>query len=343
MPRNPTKQNKIFICWSGDNSKKIAKALKKCLEDNIFDKNLTCFMSELDIASGTDWWNKIQRELKTSKMGILCMTKENLSAPWIYFEAGAMIAQGVQVIPLLVNCSGSRLEKTPINRNHHVDFHNKQQFVKMIHDINEKMNLLNVSEENLKTIAESNHASLKATLLETLKNLKDTRIFNLQYVYPAHITTVKINTIYVSAPMASIGDSDYHDLHNYVKSTLKDALQNIGFSEVNSPVFKIGKKGVFDGHTKAINSNFENLKSVDSMLVIYPEEVPTSALVEIGYGIALCKRLVIFHRPELPFMLKDASKTIKHVKTFQFDDYDDITQIILANGMDIFEGVDESD
>lgn len=344
MARGITKKNKIFICWSGESSKKIATELKSLLERKIFSgTGLICFVSELDIASGTDWWNKIQRELKTSKIGILCITKENLSAPWIYFEAGAMVAHGVRTIPLLINCHGDRLEKTPINRNHRVDFHSKQQFIKMIVDINDAMSLQNVSKENLEATAEQKYSLIKDKLKDTLSDLKDTRIFNLRYIYPDHVETVKINTIYVSAPMESIGDNDYEDLQVYASSSLRRALQKIGFSDVLSPLFEIDTKGVFDGHTKAINSNFGALKHVDSILAIYPEKVPTSTLVEIGYGIALCKRLVIFHKPELPFMLKEAGKTIKHVKTFQYNKYSDITNVIRANGMHIFEGIDDSD
>ena len=85
---------KIFISWSGDNSKQIARALKDSLENTIFkDTGLECFVSDVDISSGDDWWNKIKTELKKCKLGIACITKENLRAPWIYFESGAMIAR----------------------------------------------------------------------------------------------------------------------------------------------------------------------------------------------------------------------------------------------------------
>lgn len=42
---------KIFISWSGDNSKQIAKELKNVLENIIFEgANLNCFVSDIDIA-----------------------------------------------------------------------------------------------------------------------------------------------------------------------------------------------------------------------------------------------------------------------------------------------------
>ena len=61
---NPVRsmKNKIFISWSGKNSKKIAIELKKSLEKEIFaTSGLECFVSTVDIASGDDWWNKIKK------------------------------------------------------------------------------------------------------------------------------------------------------------------------------------------------------------------------------------------------------------------------------------------
>ena len=45
----------------------------------------------------------------------------------------------------------------------------------------------------------------------------------------------------------------------------------------------------FDGNTKAIKENFVALKQVDSMIDIYPQKTPSSVLVEVGYGLELCK------------------------------------------------------
>ena len=84
MTRPKTIHKKIFISWSGENSKTIAKALKDSLEQGVFSgSGLECFVSDVDISSGDDWWNRIKTELKKCKLGIVCITKENLRAPWI--------------------------------------------------------------------------------------------------------------------------------------------------------------------------------------------------------------------------------------------------------------------
>jgi hypothetical protein len=39
---------------------------------------------------GARWNNEISKELEQSKIGIIAMTAENLTSPWIMFEAGAI-------------------------------------------------------------------------------------------------------------------------------------------------------------------------------------------------------------------------------------------------------------
>lgn len=47
-------------------------------------------MSSEDIDKGARWSTDIAKELENSTFGILCVTKENLEAPWLSFEAGAL-------------------------------------------------------------------------------------------------------------------------------------------------------------------------------------------------------------------------------------------------------------
>src|SRR5258706_9667097 len=91
---------KVFISWSGDRSKMIAKALKSWLET--FFQTIEVFMSESDIEPGTRWAYRLNDELQISNYGIICLTPENLNSQWILFEAGALSNQvRNRVTPLL--------------------------------------------------------------------------------------------------------------------------------------------------------------------------------------------------------------------------------------------------
>ena len=68
------KGNTIFLSWSGEYSKEIARQLKDTIEE-LFEGKIICFFSEVDIPSGEEWYRKIHIELQKSAMGIMCITK----------------------------------------------------------------------------------------------------------------------------------------------------------------------------------------------------------------------------------------------------------------------------
>jgi hypothetical protein len=77
----------------------------------------------------------------------------------------------------------------------------------------------------------------KRVLQPTLKQLKQTRLFNEKYIYPNHVTTVQTNTLYISAPMSSIDDKSYKELRENLLC-LKEQLVNIGFLDIHCPLFE---------------------------------------------------------------------------------------------------------
>jgi hypothetical protein len=329
----------VFLSWSGSNSKEIAKALKHMFETKVFaNEKIRCFVSDEDIASGTDWWNKIKKELKSCKIGIICITKENINAPWIYFEAGAMVARGVpSVIPLLINCDFNVLKETPLNTSHAVNFYEFSKFTKMVCDINEAMGYSGKTNDDIAILMKEYYGQLKDDLDQVLMTLRDLRVFNKKYVYPNNVQAVRRNTIFISAPMSSIDSDEYNKLRRCLLR-VKELLQNIGFTEIYCPIIEKDDPAHFDGRTRAIRDNFPNMKRAESMLVIYPRNLPSSSLVENGYGIALSKRMVIFHRENLPYILAEAGGEIQNIKTYSFKEYNEIEEIIEANGMTIFDG-----
>lgn len=79
---------KVFISWSGNKSHKVAMVFRDWLPSVI--QSIVPYVSSEDIDKGARWSTDIAKELENSTFGILCVTKENLNAPWLSFEAGAL-------------------------------------------------------------------------------------------------------------------------------------------------------------------------------------------------------------------------------------------------------------
>ena len=79
---------KVFISWSGELSKLVAKELSDWLPSIM--QSVEVFYSPEDIQKGENWDSRLTKELEECKYGIVCLTKENVSAPWVHFEAGAL-------------------------------------------------------------------------------------------------------------------------------------------------------------------------------------------------------------------------------------------------------------
>ena len=335
MRSNKQLKPKVFISWSGENGKKISIILKRILEKEIFSDHLECFVSDMDIASGEDWWNKIKKELRAAKLGILCITKENIESPWIHYEAGALVGNNVRTIPLLFNCNFDALQKTPLNGRQCVMFHDKGKFLKMIHEINRDFRIVDLDEKLFSVLLDNAYRKMQEEMRDVEEKLRKEGFFNLKYVYPQEIKTINRKSVFVSAPMSSLKRDQYiqqrYNLMEIVK-TLKD----IGFSRVICPAAEIEDKDHFEGMSKAIHDNFINLKQCECFVMVYESNYASSALIEVGYAIALCKKVVVFYKNRIPYLLQKAGENIQHVHTVHFNNYLVIVDELLKSKMSLF-------
>ena len=66
-------------------------------------------MSAHDIDAGTRWGNELGARLQDCNFGIICVTPDNISAPWLLFEAGGLgkSVQQSRVIPYRIGVTVS--------------------------------------------------------------------------------------------------------------------------------------------------------------------------------------------------------------------------------------------
>lgn len=92
---------KVFICWSGETSKRLGEVFRDWLPTVI--QAIKPYFSPQDVDKGARWYPEISKELEQCMAGIICLTRENLEAPWIMFEAGALSknVERSRLVPLL--------------------------------------------------------------------------------------------------------------------------------------------------------------------------------------------------------------------------------------------------
>lgn len=96
------------------------------------------FFSPEDIEKGDNWDKTISTELSQCNYGIICLTSDNTSAPWINFEAGA-IAKSLdsKITALMVNIKPSDI-KGPLSRYQATKFE-KNDFFQLVSAINKSL------------------------------------------------------------------------------------------------------------------------------------------------------------------------------------------------------------
>ncbi|MFX0196031.1 MAG: TIR domain-containing protein [Candidatus Hodarchaeota archaeon] len=143
---------KVFISWSGPKSLEVAKALHSWLPFVI--NALEPWMSSDDIQKGTRWATSLAAQLEETRVGLICLTRGNLEAPWILFEAGALskTLDHTFVCPYLVDLEPGDVEG-PLAQFQSTKA-DKEDTRRLLHTINRALDSKALSEQRLNTIFE---------------------------------------------------------------------------------------------------------------------------------------------------------------------------------------------
>lgn len=156
---------KVFISWSGKLSELVAKELSKWLPSII--QSVDVFYSPEDIQKGENWDSRLTKELEECKYGIVCLTKENVSAPWIHFEAGALSKSlDSHTSALMIDVVTSDIQG-PLSRFQATKFE-KDDFYKLVCGINDVSDN-KISEKVLKNSFEAIWDKVKINIEDILK------------------------------------------------------------------------------------------------------------------------------------------------------------------------------
>jgi hypothetical protein len=160
---------KLFICWAGELSRKIALILYDWIPAVI--PSITPWISSEDIRKGTRWSAELSKELEGSYFGIICLVPDNLMEPWLLFEAGALSksVEGSRVFPLLFGVGPSQLPG-PLQQFQATIFE-KEDVRKLMQSLNEQFGQPSVPPEQLTRFFNHSWLSLEAQVAALLKEI----------------------------------------------------------------------------------------------------------------------------------------------------------------------------
>jgi len=160
---------KLFLSWSGKLSLEIATILRDWVPQVI--QNVEPYVSSEDIDKGARWSSHIAQELEESFFGIVCVTRENVNAPWINFEAGALskTIDSSKVCPFLFDLKTSEIKEGPLLQFQFTIF-KKDDFKKLMLSLNNSLKDKTLPE----SVFEKSFNKWWPELEESLNKLKNT-------------------------------------------------------------------------------------------------------------------------------------------------------------------------
>jgi TIR domain/Protein of unknown function (DUF3553) len=128
---------KVFISWSGERSRAVAEVFRDRLPNVI--QTVSPWVSLADIEKGARWSTDIAVQLEECRVGLICLTPENVSAHWLLFEAGALskTLDKTFVCPYLLNLQPTDIQG-PLSQ-FQATTTEKEETRKLLHTINKAL------------------------------------------------------------------------------------------------------------------------------------------------------------------------------------------------------------
>jgi hypothetical protein len=128
--------------------------------------------------------------------------------------------------------------------------------------------------------------------------------------------------LFVSAPISSFSDvAESARFGASLDALLVGLRSRLPAHSVYCAVETVKRRGYFDTPVSATTTDLDALQASTHLLFLYPTRVPTSALIELGYAIALRMPVVAVTgtRASLPFMAQAFDEILPNFVLLELD------------------------
>lgn len=127
---------KIFLSWSGLQSRAVAQALHELLP--LMMQAVEVFFSP-DIEKGARWSGEIDSALEGTSFGLVCLTPDNLNSNWIHFETGALSkTPDARIWTFLLDLQPAEVPQ-PLGKFQHTEALKEEDVRKLVRTINSRL------------------------------------------------------------------------------------------------------------------------------------------------------------------------------------------------------------
>lgn len=128
--------------------------------------------------------------------------------------------------------------------------------------------------------------------------------------------------VFISFPIAAMPDKIKRKEINDFANALEKKLNDIGYKRNFNASLHFSDKHEHQAPKVAAKIDFSALSSSRNFLLIYPEKLPTSALIELGYALAKSKNIIMCSNDihTLPFLARGFNETFENVNFIEYKD-----------------------
>jgi hypothetical protein len=125
-----------FISFSGPLSKEVGKLIHQLIDEVC--PVTSPWISDIDVEQGENWFNDIAERINNTDRGIVVITKQNLSSPWIWWEAGALAGRTgfANVDAVLVDADFRDLSGSPLSAYQATTINDRERVCRLITQLN---------------------------------------------------------------------------------------------------------------------------------------------------------------------------------------------------------------
>ncbi|MEI9808169.1 MAG: hypothetical protein WDO16_09990 [Bacteroidota bacterium] len=143
--------------------------------------------------------------------------------------------------------------------------------------------------------------------------------------------------IFLSTAMAVLADEDLKKRREEVLATIEE-LHQLQYKRIFYAAEQMKKADEFDDPAKAAREDLKAILESNNFIFLYPEKMPTSALIELGYALAEKKSIMIMtpDRKLLPYLAQGLDK-FDNVNIFEYKSQLHLVNLIKQNEKAIFK------